>query len=40
MATLIVDGADGGGGGIAVVGGAIKDVVARAGTATMGGGSS
>ena len=40
MAALIADDADGGDGGIAVVGGAIEDVVARAGMTTMGGGGS
>ena len=37
---LIADDADGGDGGIAVVGGAIEDAVARGGMTTMGSGSS
>ena len=40
MAALIADVADGGNGGIAVVGSAIEDAVARAGTTTMGSGGS
>ncbi len=40
MAMLIVDDADGGDGGVAVVGGAIEDAVARAGMMTMGSGGS
>ena len=40
MAALIAKDADGGNDGVAVVGGAIEDAVARTGTATMGGGGS
>ncbi len=40
MAVLIVDDADGDNGGVAVVGGANEDPVARVGTTTMGGGNS
>ena len=36
MAALIADDANGGDGGVAVVGGAFEDAVARAGTTTMG----
>ena len=39
-AALIADNADEGNGGVAVVGGAIEDAVARAGMMTMGGGNS
>ncbi len=40
MAALIADDADGGASSITVVGSAIEDAVARAGTTTMGGGGS
>ena len=40
MVALIADDADGGDGSVAVVGGAIEDAVARAGTTRMGGGGS
>ncbi len=40
MTALIMDDANGGDGGIAVVGGAFEDAVVRAGTTMMGGGDS
>ena len=40
MAALIADDADGGNNGVAVVGGAIEDAIARVGRTTTGGGDS